>query len=138
MAQEVDHLAGCNLLGIEQVVDAHVDEHLLVVGFEVFVVVDPRDRLLRPEALGQRGRDDVGILLVVYGDEQVALADRSAAQHGEGRRVALDRDDVGQARDLGQGLRIAVHDGDLMAVAAQHAGQMASHLAGSRNDDFHG
>ena len=37
--------------GVEQVVDAHVDEHLLVVGFQVFVVVDAGDGFPRPELL---------------------------------------------------------------------------------------
>ena len=55
MAQQVDDLASRDLLGIEQVVDTHVDEELLVVGLEVFVVVDAGDGLLRPELLGQHG-----------------------------------------------------------------------------------
>ena len=137
VAQQVDDLAGRHLLGVEQVVDAHVDEHLLVVGFEVFVVVDAGDRLARAELLGQHRRDDVVVLLVVDGDEEVALAHGGLAQHGEGRRVALDADDVGQAAHLGEELLIGVDDGDVVAVSAQHLGQVAAHFAGARYHDFH-
>ena len=137
MAQQVDDLAGRHLLGVEQVVDAHVDEHLLVVGFEVFVVVDAGDGFPRTELLGQHRRHDVVVLLVVDGDEQVAFAHRSLAQHGEGRRVALDGDHVGQTAHLGEQLLVAVDDGDVVAVAAEHTGQVTAHLAGTRYHDFH-
>ena len=138
MAQQVDHLARRDLLGIEQVVDTHVDEQLLVVRFEVLVVVDAGDGLLRPEPLGQRRRHDIVRLLVIDGDEKVAPAHRSAPQHREGRRVALDGEHVGQTAHLGQQFLVGVDNGDIVAVAAQHPGQMAAHLAGSRNYDLHG
>ena len=138
MAQQVDHLARRDLLGIEQVVNAHVDEQLLVVRFEVLVVVDAGDGLLRPEPLGQRRRHDIVRLLVIDGDEKVAPAHRSAPQHREGRRVALDGEHVGQTAHLGQQFLVGVDNGDIVAVAAQHPGQMAAHLAGSRNYDLHG
>ena len=137
MSQQVDDLAGRNLLGIEQVVDAHVNEHLLVIGFEVFVVIDAGDGFLGPELLGQHRRHDVGVLLVVDGDEQVALAHRSLSQHGEDRRIALDRNHIGQAAHFGEQLLIAVDDGDVVAVAAEHPRQMAAHLARTRYHDFH-
>ena len=90
---------------------------------------------LAPSCLASR--HDVVVLLVVDGDEEVALAHRGLAQHGKGGRVALDRNDVGQAAHVGQQLLVGVDDGDVVAVSAQHLGQMAPHLAGSRNDDSH-
>ena len=96
MPQEVDDLAGGDLLGIKEVVDAHVDEDLLVVGFEILVVVDTGDGLLGAELLGKHGGDNVDVLLVVDGDEEVAAAHRSPAQGSEGGGIALDGDDVGQ------------------------------------------
>jgi len=74
---------------------------------------------------------------VVDGDEQVAFAHRSLAQHGEDRRIALDRNHVGQAAHFGKQLLIAVDDGDVVAVSAEHPRQMAAHLARTRYHDFH-
>ena len=130
MPQEVDDLAGRDLLGVEQVVDAHVDEHLLVVGFQVFVVVDAGDGFFGPELLGQHRH-------VVHGDEQVALAHLRLAEHGEGRRIALDRNHVGKAPHVGKQLLVGVDDGDVVAVATEHFRQMAPHLARTRYHDFH-
>ena len=39
---------------------------------------------------------------------------------------------VGQTAHLGQQFLVGVDNGDIVAVAAQHPGQMAAHLAGSR------
>ncbi len=138
MPQEVDDLAGGDLLGIKEVVDAHVDEDLLVVGLEILVVVDTGDGLLGAELLGEHGGDDVDVLLVVDGDEEVAATHRSPAQGSEGGGIALDGDDVGQTAHLREELLVAVDDGDVVAVAAQHPGQMAAHLARTRYHDFHG
>ena len=44
----VDHLLSRHLFRIEQVVDPHVDKNLLVIGLQVFVVVDPGDGFLGP------------------------------------------------------------------------------------------
>ena len=92
---------------------------------------------LNKELIGKQRRHDVVVLLVVDGDEQVAFAHRSLAQHGEGRRVALDGDHVGQTAHLGEQLLVAVDDGDVVAVAAEHTGQVTAHLAGTRYHDFH-
>ena len=137
MPQEVDDFAGRNLLGVEQVVDAHIDEHLLVVGFQVFVVVDAGDGFLGPELLGQHRRHDIVVLHVVHGDEQVALAHLRLAEHGEGRRIALDRNHVGKAPHVGKQLLVGVDDGNVVAVATEHFRQMAPHLARTRYHDFH-
>ena len=137
MPQQVDDLAGRHLFGIEQVVDAHVDEHLLVVGFEVLVVVDAGDGLPGAQLLGQHRRHDVVVLLVVHGDEKVALAHRSLAEHGESRRIPLDGNHVGQTPHVGKQFLVAVDNGDVVAVAAQHLRQMAPHLSRSRYYDFH-
>ncbi len=137
MAQQVDDLAGRHLLGIEQIVDAHVDEHLLVVRLKVFVVIDAGDRFLGSQFLGQHRRHDVVVLLVVHSDEEVAAPHRRLAQHGERRRVALHGNHVCQAPYLRQQFLIAVDDSDVVAVAAEHPRQMAAHLACTRYYDFH-
>ena len=137
VAEQVDHLVGRHLLGVEQVVDAHVDEHLLVVRFQILVVVDPGDRLTRAELLGQYGRDDVRRLLGPHGDEQIRLAYRGFLQYRERRAVSLDDDYVGHAGDRLEPLGIVVHDRDVVIFPAQHLGQMAAHLARSGNYDFH-
>ena len=137
MPQQVDDLAGRHLLRIEQVVDAHVDEHLFVVGFQIFVVVDAGDRLAGAELLGQHGRNDVRRLFGTHGDEEVRLAHGGLLEHRERRAVALDDDHVGHARDGLQPLGIVVHDGDVVVFAAEHLGQMAAHLPRSGDDDFH-
>ena len=102
MSEQVDDLAGRHLLGIEQVVDAHVYEHLLVVRFEVLVVVDTGYRLLGAQLLGHDGGKHVVVLDMVYGDEEVALAHGGLAQYGKCRGVTLDRDYVGKAADVGK------------------------------------
>ena len=137
MPQQVDDFPGRHLLGIEQVVDAHFDKDLLVVGLQVFVVVNAGDGFLRSELLGEHGRHHVVVLDVVHGDEQVAPAHRRLAQHGERGRIALDGNHVGQAGHVGQELLVAVDDGDVVAVAAEHLGQVAAHLARTRYYDLH-
>ena len=91
----------------------------------------------RAPSLASIAATTLSFSLVVHGDEQVALAHRSLAQHGEGRRVALDGDHVGQTAHLGEQLLVAVDDGDVVAVAAEHTGQVTAHLAGTRYYDFH-
>ena len=95
--QQIDHLLSRHLFRIEQVVDTHVDKNLLVIGLQVFVVVDPGDGFLGPELLGQHRCHHVVVLDMIDGDEQVALSHRSLPQHGKGRGVALDRQHVGLA-----------------------------------------
>ena len=135
--QQIDHLLSRHLFRIEQVVDTHVDKNLLVIGLQVFVVVDPGDGFLGPELLGQHRCHHVVVLDMIDSDEQVALSHRSLPQHGKGRGVALDRQHVGQAGHIGQQLRIAVYDRDVVPVATEHFRQMASHFARTRNNDFH-
>src|SRR5699024_345774 len=77
VAEQVDDFAGGHFFRVEEVVDAQVHEHLLVIGLKIFVVVDAGDGLAGAELLGEDGGDDIDVLLVVYGDEQVCLG-RSA------------------------------------------------------------
>ena len=137
MTQKVDHLARGHLLGIEEVVDAHVDEHLLVVGFEVLVVVDAGNGLLGPELLGHDRRQHILVLVVVHGDKEVATAHSRTPQHGKCRRVTLDGDQIDETAQLVQLLRVAVDDRDVVSVAAQHLRQVAPHLAYARNYYLH-
>lgn len=137
MTQQVDDLRRGDLLGIKEVVDTHVDEDLFVVGFQILAVVDAGDGLAGAEFLGHHRRDDVVVLLVVDGDEEVAFAHRRPPQHLEQGRIALDGDDIGQRTHVGEQFAVGVDDGDFVAVAAQHAGQMTAHFAGAGDDDFH-
>lgn len=91
MPQQVDDLLCRGFLRIEKVVDAHVDEHLLVVRFEVFVVVDPRDRFTGAELFGQHRRHDVRSLFGQYGDIQVGFADGRFFQGRKSRANPLRR-----------------------------------------------
>ena len=137
VTQEVDHLAGRDLLGVEEVVDTHVDKDLLVVRLEVFVVINAGDRLLRAELFGEHRGDDVVVLLVVHGDKEVALAHGGTPQDGHGGRITLDGDHIGQVGNLLQELRVAVHHRNIVVVTTQHARQMATHLASTCNNDLH-
>ena len=137
VTQQIYHLQRSHLLGVEQVVDAHADEHLLVVGLQIFVVVDAGDGLLGPQLLGHDGRQNVLVLVVIDGDEQIAPTHARLAQHGESRGVALDRNQVGEAAQLVQRLGVAVDHRDVVTVSAQHARQMAAHLSYARNYYLH-
>ena len=137
MPQQIDHLARSHFLGIEQVVDAHVDEHLLVVGFEVFVVIDPRDRLAGAKLFGQHGRDDINRLFGTHRDEKIGLAHRRFFQYGKSRAVTLDGNYVGHSRDLFDPFRVVVDHGNIVRSAAEHFRQVGSHLPYSRYDYPH-
>ena len=92
MTQQVCHLTCRNLLGIEEVVDTHIDEKLLVIGLKILVVVDAGDGLLRTELLRHHRRQDIMSLFVIYGDEEVAASYTRLAQHRKGGGVALNGD----------------------------------------------
>ena len=137
MTQQVHHLLGGNLLGVEEVVDTNVDKDLLVVGFEIFVVVDAGDGLACAELFGNHCRDDVGALFAVYGDKEVGLAHRGLFECCEGGAVALDGHHVGGVREVFEQLGVAVDNTDVVVALAQHSGQVATHFSCSCNYDSH-
>ena len=137
MPQQVDDLLRRGFLRIEKVVDAHVDEHLLVVRFEVFVVVDPRDRFTGAELFGQHRRHDVRSLFGQYGDIQVGFADGRFFQGRKSRAIPFDDDDVYHSGDRLEPFRVVVDDRYFVVFAAQHFGQVAAHFADSGDYDFH-
>ncbi len=137
MSQQVYHLACGYLLGVEQVVDAHVYEDLLAVGFEILVVVDAGYGLLRTQLLGHDGREYVVVLDGVHGDEQVALARAGLAQYAERRGIALDGYDVRQIAHLCQRLRVGIGNGYIVAVAAEHLGKMTAHISRTGYNNLH-
>ena len=92
---------------------------------------------LAPSFLASIAATDIVVLHVVHGDEQVALAHLRLTEHGEGRRIALDRNHVGKAPHVGKQLLVGVDDGNVVAIATEHFRQMASHFARTRNNDFH-
>ena len=131
MAQQIRHLLRGNLLGVEQVVDTHIDEHLLVVGLEVLIVVDTRDRLLGTELLGHNSREDIHILVVIDGNEQITTPNARLTQHGKGGGVAFDGDQIGHSLQLVERLHVAVDNRNIVAATAQHTRQVATHLSDS-------
>jgi hypothetical protein len=88
---------------------------------------------------GKQGADDVDVLRDerIDRDEKVASGDSCIPHHLDGRGHALDCDDICDGRQLGQALGIAVDDRDLVGLAAEHLGQVRSHLSGSFNDYSH-
>ena len=95
MAQQMGHLLSSYTFRIEEVVDTHIDKHLLVVGLQIFVIVDTSDRFLRAQLLCHNGGKDILILVVINGNKEVATTHTSTAQHSKSRSIALDGDKVG-------------------------------------------
>ena len=62
---------------------------------------------------------------------------RSLLQHGKGRTIPLDHDHIGHTGNRFKPFRIAVDHRYFMILTAQHLGQMAPHLSGPGDYDFH-
>ena len=76
-------------------------------------------------------------LFVVYGDEEVAASYTRLAQHRKGGGVALDGNQVSQTAQLAQRLGVLINHSDVVTITTQHTRQVATHLAYSRNYNFH-
>ena len=137
VSQQIDYLPCGYLLRIEQVVDAQVHEHLLIVRLKVFVVVDTGDGFACAELFGEDGGDDVDVLLVVHRDEEVGLAYGGFPERGESGAVALYRHDVGHSLHVVEQPGVGIDDRYVVVAAAEHLRQVVAHFAGPRNDYLH-
>ena len=103
------------------------------------VVLKARRDFLGAYLLGQQGADDIDILgdERIDRDEKVAAGDTGILHDLDGRGQSLHGYDIGYGRQLGQALRVTVNDRDLVRLAAEHLGQVRSHLPSSFNDYSH-
>ena len=95
--EQVDDLSGCDLFRVEEKVDAHFCEEVLVLVGEVLFVVDAGCDLLAAKLLCEHGADDVDVLLCgrAHCDEKVCMRHTGLLQHMNGRRIACHCHHVG-------------------------------------------
>ena len=72
------------------------------------------------------------------GDEQIRVLHTGVQQHIHGGAVAVDGDDIVAFQTAAEHLIVGIHQGDVVALGRQLAGQGGAHLTGSGNDNVHG
>ena len=137
MAQEIDNLTSGNLLGIEEIVDAHIDKYLLAVRLEILVAIDTRNRFLRTELLCHNCREDIVVLDRVYRDKEVALTNSRLTQHRELCSVALDSNHIYKVTRLGQRLRVYIGYSNIVTITTEHTSKVCTHISSTSYHYLH-
>ena len=68
---------------------------------------------------------------MINGNKEVATPHSCPTQHGKGRGVTLDGNEIRQVAEFVQRLAVAVDNGNIVAITTQHTCQVATHLSDS-------
>jgi len=101
-------------------------------------MVCARDRLLRAQRLGNRRTQEVRLVRIGGGHQQIAVRHPRLAQDAGVARGALKRAHVHRLLDDRELLGRPVNDDDVVAGGDQDLRRVPTHLAGADNDDVHG
>ena len=93
--------------------------------------------MARAQLLGNEAAQEVRVVQVRHGDDQVRALCAGLLQNPDGRAVALDTHNVQGIFRLVQRGGVVVHHDNIVVLACQLAGNGVAHLTVSHNDDFH-
>ena len=134
------HDAG-DLLRCRQIgVDDHVQADLLLQHIGVPAILraaHPGDGMARPQLFCYEAAQQIRIVQVGHGDDQICRLRAGLLQHTNGCAVALDAHDIQGILRTVQRNGVVVHHDDVMAFAGELAGDGIAHFPVSHNDDLH-
>ena len=103
-------------LGVNHGADAQALEQLLVLGQQVLVIVDTRQRAVRPQVMGQQASRHVGCLLRRDTHEQIRFPNTRLFQVLRRSRIPHDRKDLHIRKREIQALLIRIHQDDILIL----------------------
>ncbi len=122
--------------------DEFVDAEVLPIGdfggFAVDDLVNACHGACGAEFSGDGGADEIGFVMAGDGDEEVGLLDADASEDFGRGSGAVDDVDIEVGFDESDLVRVAVDDGDVVAIACDPFGNVPADFTGAGNDDFHG
>ena len=89
------------------------------------------------QLLGDEAAEQVRVVQVGDGDDQIRRLCAGLLQHADGGAVALDAHDVQRVLRLVQGGGAVIHHNDVVVLPCQLAGNGVAHLSVSHDDNFH-
>ena len=133
----IHNLFSCQHFGEYQGVDTHLFPKILMLGKEVFIVVDTRHRLACSQVVGNHASGHVAALVGCDGNEQVGISHTGILQTGNGRWRSHHGHQVEIVVELAQPLLAFIHQHDVLSLSGEQLGQVGAHFSSSGNDYFH-
>ena len=130
-------LLGGQHFGVDERVHAQLLEEFLVLGQQVFVVVDAGHGLLRAQVGGQQAGRHVAAFVGGDGDEEVGVFHAHFLQPRYRRGRGVDGHQVEVRPEGVELVLVFVHEDDVLLLAREQLGQMCAYCAGTGNDNFH-
>ena len=130
-----------DLLGGGQVrVYDHVQADLLFQHIGIPAVLgaaDPGDGVARPQLFGDEAAEEIRLIQIGHGDDQVRRLGSGLLQDADGGAISLDAHDIQGVLRPVQRRGAAVYHGNIVVLSGQLAGNGIAHFTVSHNDDFH-
>lgn len=104
---------------------------------EVFHRAHPRDGVADAQLLAREAAEHVYGVVARDGDEQVGVGDAGLGEDVVVRAVAVEHHGVHAGGDLLETLGVVVHDGDVVALVREAAGDLLPHASASDQNDLH-
>ena len=140
--QQRDDLVRRGLLGVDDVVDAEVlqREDGVPAGELARAHARDRNRVRRrlTDPLRHHRGDDVDLVHVRDGHEQVGLLDPRQMEGLHARARSLHREHVERLADVGDPRRVPVDDGDVVTLEGKHPGDVVADVSGADDNGTHG
>ena len=135
--ERVNDLVCCQYFRINEVVQTHLLEELLVLGQEVFVVIDTCQCFLRAELVRHETGGHVLGLIGRNGDEQVTIPDADVFEVMDRSRAADFGQHVVFGIEVAEFLDVLIHQTDFHVFAGQQLSQVPSYFSSSCNNNAH-